>query len=74
MISKHHEVIASLEGMKVVVDEKQCVLQEFDFDVNFWRPVETSARPMSRSEAEKWLAGWNSVDRWTALNLLICSD
>ncbi|MFB3779477.1 MAG: hypothetical protein ACE141_17800 [Bryobacteraceae bacterium] len=68
-----NEVIASLEGMKIAVDGNHCSLQEFSFDLNCWRTIETSAHPMSRAHAEEWLEGWNSVDRWTALNLLICS-
>jgi hypothetical protein len=74
MSAMKNEVIASLEGMKIVVDSKQCTLQEFDFDLNCWRTLETTTRPMSRTCAESWLDGWNSVDRWTALNLLTYSD
>ncbi len=69
-----NEVTASLEGMKIIVDREHCALQEFNFDLNCWQTVETSSRPMSQAKAENWLNGWNSVDRWAALNLLICAD
>ncbi len=68
------EVTAFLEGMRIFVDERQCTLEEFDFDLNRWRTIEKSPRPMSRARAEAWLKGWNTVDRWTALNLLAESD
>jgi hypothetical protein len=29
-------ITASLEGMRVLVDEKQCELQEYDFSSNQW--------------------------------------
>jgi len=64
------EVVASLEGMKVVAMRETCKLLEYNFDDNCWYEVDRSARPMSLSQAESWLQGWNDVDRHVALGLL----
>jgi hypothetical protein len=64
------EVLASLEGMKIVALENQCELHEFNFEQNCWQPLETHVRPMPERAAEEWLRGWNHVDRFEALMLL----
>ena len=74
MASIKSEVTASLEGMKIVVDDAQCSLQEFNFDSNCWRIIDTATLPMSRTDVERWLNGWNAVDRWAALRLLIYTE
>lgn len=70
----HQEVIASLEGMKVVAAERARELHVYDFEVNSWHLVERESRPMARQDAEQWVNRWNSVDRSAALNLLMQSD
>ena len=69
-MSKQTIITASLEGMRVLIDEKRCQLQEFDFVANRWLPKETSPRPLMRPLAEKWLTGWNHLDRFTAMSAL----
>jgi hypothetical protein len=64
------EIIASMEGMKVVVADR-CELHEYNFDTNKWFQIDSCVRPMKRSQAEEWLTGWNSVDRFAALGALI---
>lgn len=63
-------VTASLEGMRVLVDEKQCELQEYDFAVNRWLSKDVSPWPLSRGRADEWLNGWNDVDRAAAVSAL----
>jgi hypothetical protein len=64
------EVVASLEGMKVVVKSENCELHEYNFEENCWNEVDRSARPMRSTQAEMWVEGWNVVDRQAALALL----
>lgn len=64
------EVVASLEGMKIVAYSDRCELHEYDFEENTWREVSNSARPMTRENAESWLSGWNAPDHRAALALL----
>lgn len=64
------EVVASLEGMKVVVGRQSCELHEYNFEENCWHEVDRAGHPMSPSEAEIWLHGWNDVDRRAAFTLL----
>ena len=64
-------ITASLEGMRVLVDEKRCELQEYDFVTNTWLPKEVSPWPLPRERADEWLAGWNDLDRFTAVSALI---
>ena len=63
-------ITASLEGMRVLVDEKRCELQEYDFAVNRWFSKDTAAWPLPRPRADEWLAGWNAVDRFAAARVL----
>jgi len=63
-------ITASLEGMRVLVDEKQCELQEYDFVANRWHPKDVSPWPLPRERANEWLAGWNHLDRFTAVSAL----
>jgi hypothetical protein len=63
-------ITASLEGMRVLVDEKRCELQEYDFSANRWLPKYESPWPLARARADEWLAGWNNVDRLAAVNAL----
>jgi hypothetical protein len=69
-MSEQKIVTASLEGMRILVDEKQCELQEYDFVVNEWRAKDAALWPLGRDRADAWLAGWNDVDRFAAVNLL----
>jgi len=63
-------VTASLEGMRVVVNDSQCELHEYDFVVNRWSVKDEARRPLARRQAEEWLSGWNAVDRFAAMNVL----
>jgi hypothetical protein len=65
------EVIASLEGMKIMVTSSVCTLHEYDFVANMWLDVDSISWPLTRTQAESWLEGWNQVDHFTALNQLI---
>jgi hypothetical protein len=64
------EVVALLEGMRIVVGGGWCQLDMYDFERNAWTPVTRSRWPLSTQEAEEWLTGWNEVDHFTAINLL----
>jgi hypothetical protein len=63
-------ITASLEGMRIVIDKARCTLEEYDFSVNQWSFREHSPWPLDRLEAERWLAAWNRVDRFAALNAI----
>ena len=63
-------IIASLEGAQIIVDEKLCQLQEYNFVENHWYFKEECPRPLSRARAERWLYDWNHVDRFAAMTLL----
>lgn len=65
------EIVASLEGMKVVVTTLcECELHEYNFVENAWNKVEETKWPLSCALAAKWLEGWNAVDRFKAFSLL----
>ena len=63
-------ITALLEGMRVVVGEKRCELQVYDFVSNKWVPKDTSSWPLAPDRANGWLTGWNHVDRFAAVNVL----
>jgi hypothetical protein len=63
-------ITASLEGARVLVDEKQCELQEYNFTSDRWCSKYVSPWPLPRELADEWLAGWNGVDRFAAVSLL----
>lgn len=63
-------VVASLEGARVVVDQKYYALEWYNFEDDSWVPREKSEFPLPRETAESWLQGWNAVDRLAVLNLL----
>ena len=63
-------ITASLEGMRVLVDENRCELQEYDFGANRWLSKDDAPWPLPRGRADEWLAGWNDVDRFAAVNAL----
>jgi len=65
------QVIASLEGMLVVVKDGWCELQEYNFTADCWVSKACSQWPMEREEADSWLGGWNAVDRFSAMGLLV---
>jgi hypothetical protein len=73
MGNKVMEVVASLEGMKIVAASDRCALHEYNFEENAWQEVSRSSRPMTLEKAEGWLMGWNAVDRFAALTLLTSS-
>jgi hypothetical protein len=53
------EVIASLEGARIVISDGTCQLDEYNFEVNCWNLKEQFAWPLSREQGFK------------ALNLLV---
>jgi hypothetical protein len=63
-------ITASLEGMRVVVDERQCELQVYDFASNEWLPKDVSGWPLPSDRAHKWLMEWNHIVRFAAVNVL----
>ena len=69
-MSEQRIITASLEGMRVLVDEEQCELQEYNFGVNRWFSKDTSPWPLPRERADEWLRGWNNVDRFAAVSAL----
>jgi hypothetical protein len=70
-MSERKIITASLEGMRVLVDEKRCELQEYDFAANQWLLKDASSWPLTRERADSWLAGWNDVDRFAAVSALL---
>ena len=70
-MDRTQQVVGSLEGMRVVVSDGWCELDEYDFTADFWVAKARSRWPMERTEAEGWLQGWNAVDRFAAMNRLV---
>ena len=68
------EVVASLEGARIVISEGTCQLDEYDFKANCWEPKQQHPWPLSKELAQRWLNGWNRVDGFKALNLLVRPD
>jgi hypothetical protein len=65
-----NQIVASLEGMKVVVRENHCELHEYNFETNSWSEIERLPWPIARAEADRWLTNWNSVDQLAARSIL----
>ncbi len=63
-------VTASLEGMRIIVETGLCRLQEYDFEKNQWLQKAELGWPLSHVDANEWLRGWNSVDRFAAMSIL----
>jgi hypothetical protein len=64
------EVVASLEGMRVVVENGQCRLDLYNFVHNRWEEAQVAQWPLSTSVAAVWLAGWNAFSRSEAMRIL----
>jgi hypothetical protein len=69
-MSEEKMITASLEGARILIDKGRCELQEYDSSANRWRHRESAEWPLPRERADEWLTGWNSVDRFTAINIL----
>jgi hypothetical protein len=65
------EVVASLEGQRIRVDEGTCSLDFYNFDRDHWELRDSAPWPLDRATASTWLDGWNRVDRFAAFNLLV---
>lgn len=65
------EVVASLEGARVVVTDNSCELGEYNFSLNCWKTVQKESWPLSREQASRWLQGWNRLDAFKARMLLL---
>lgn len=63
-------ITASLEGARVLTDGQKCELQEYNFKSDKWQSKEKSAWPLSRPIAERWLHGWNAIDKLAATSVL----
>jgi hypothetical protein len=63
-------ITASVEGAQIIVDEKLCQLQEYNFVENRWYPKAEAVWPLPRACAEEWLSGWNHADWFAAMNAL----
>jgi hypothetical protein len=68
------EVVASLEGAGVTIQQGVCRLDEYNFQNNCWINKDQQPWPLPRELALEWLHGWNRVDQFRAFNLLICHD
>lgn len=65
------EVIASLEGSRIRVDEGICSLAHYHFDDDRWVVKRCALWPLDRETATTWLKGWNDDDRFIAFNMLV---
>ena len=64
-------VLCLFEGMRVVVNDGWCELHEYNFMTERWVPKARREWPMARDEAQRWVEGWNALDRFTAINRLV---
>ncbi len=71
IMEARREVVVSLEGQRIQVDEGTCSLDYYNFDRDHWELRESAPWPLDRETAAAWLAGWNPVDRNAAFNLLV---
>ena len=67
-------VTATLEGMRVSVEERICRLEEYHFVTNQFNLVEEAAWPMPAHRVRRWLSGWNRVDKLLAIATLTSPD
>ncbi len=70
-ISRPVEVVASLEGMKIIARADSCELYLYNFAENAWHQIEDSPRPLTAEKAKRWLNGWNRVDFHAAHRCLV---
>lgn len=66
------EIVASLEGARVTMQQGVCCLDEYDFENNRWINKDQQPWPLPENLAREWLHGWNRVDQFEALSLLMC--
>ena len=71
---KQRSVTASLEGMRVVVEDGTCRLEEYDFVKKAFFGVDVQRWPLSYETATAWLTSWNQVDRLNALSVLVADS
>ena len=69
-----HEIVASLEGARVVVTDSICALEEYNFVLNCWKTIRQERWPLSKEQVSQWLHGWNEIDASQARMLLLCPD
>ncbi len=51
------EVVASLEGQRVRVDEATCHFENYNFRDDHWELKQSAPWPLERETAAAWLAG-----------------
>lgn len=71
IIEGKREVVASLEGQRIRVDESTCSLDDYNFEHDRWELRGSAPWPLGRETAKSWLAGWNRIDRLAAFNFLV---
>jgi hypothetical protein len=67
-------VTASLEGLRVVVEGPICRLEEYNFSVNEFDLVSEARWPVSGEQVCQWLKGWNRIDKFRAVSLLMSPE
>ena len=70
-MTQNKMITASLEGARIIVNDKFCHLQKYNFVQNDWYATDEAMSPLPCGRAEEWLSGWNDVDRFAAMNVLI---
>jgi hypothetical protein len=68
------EIIASLEGARIFVENGICYQDEYDFSANQWCNRDTADWPMTRTAASDWVHGWNQFDAFAAIQVLITAQ
>lgn len=70
-MAERKEIIASLEGARIVVEDQTCFRDEYDFVANQWFNEEVADWPLIRIAALKWVHGWNQLDAFVAIQALV---
>jgi hypothetical protein len=68
------EIIASMEGARIVVENGTARRDEYNFVANQWEPRDSHSWPLPKPLAEVWVYGWNPVDRRDGLAEILDPD
>lgn len=72
-MADRQEVVASLEGTRVFIENGICFRDEYDFSADRWCNRDTVDWPMTHMAAAQWVHGWNEFDAFAAMQVLIKS-
>ena len=69
-MAERNEIVASLEGARVFVENGTCFRDHYDFRADRWCTRDVADWPMTRTAAAEWVLGWNDLDTFAAMQIL----